>query len=218
MMRAYWGKLSQVIDALSLRERALIFAAAAFVLAALANAVLLEPLLARQKALSQQIVQQQEKIKEVHAQIELLLQAQKSSERSPQRQRLMLLKQQLATGEAYLQERKDRLVPAEKMASLLEQVLTRNGRLQLVGLQTLPMTPLVGEPGGKNGGAQLFRHGVQITVRGGYADMLEYLAALERLPEKMFWGMVKLNVVKYPVAELTLTVYTLSMDETWLRV
>jgi MSHA biogenesis protein MshJ len=34
----------------------------------------------------------------------------------------------------------------------------------------------------------------------------------------MFWGMAKMNVVQYPQAELTLTLYTLSLDKTWLQV
>jgi len=55
-------------------------------------------------------------------------------------------------------------------------------------------------------------------VRGSYADLLQYLAALEKLPTQMFWSMAKMNVVKYPEAELTLTLYTLSLDETWLQI
>ncbi len=230
MMRAYWQKVAATIDSLSLRERALIFAAIAFVLASVVNTFLIEPLFARQKNVSQQVVQQQEKIKEIDAQIATLLEARKGREGSPQYQRMTQLRQQLAEGEAYLQTRRDRLVPPEKMAGLLREVLSGTERLQLGHLQTLPVTPLAGEPGGntapatavaeaqQNAGEQVFRHGIQITVRGSYADMLAYLAALERLPAKMFWGGLQMRVIKYPVAELILTVYTLSLDKTWLRV
>ena len=55
-------------------------------------------------------------------------------------------------------------------------------------------------------------------MRGGYADLTQYLQMLEKLPTQMFWGMADLNVVKYPQAELTLTLYTLSLDKTWLQV
>jgi MSHA biogenesis protein MshJ len=34
----------------------------------------------------------------------------------------------------------------------------------------------------------------------------------------MFWGEVSLSVEKYPDAVMTLTVYTLSLDKTWLTV
>jgi MSHA biogenesis protein MshJ len=67
-------------------------------------------------------------------------------------------------------------------------------------------------------GKHVFKHGVRITVRGSYPDMLRYLETLEHLKAQMFWGRAELTVTRYPVAELTLTVYTLSLDKTWLVV
>jgi MSHA biogenesis protein MshJ len=65
---------------------------------------------------------------------------------------------------------------------------------------------------------QIYKHGVRITVRGSYLDLLSYAAALEKLPEQMFWGEAKLSVEKYPDSLFTLTLYTLSLDKTWLKV
>ncbi|MBI5436758.1 MAG: type II secretion system protein M [Nitrosomonadales bacterium] len=229
-MRQYWGKIVDKIDGMSLRERGLIFAAAAFVLVALTQVLFLDSLLAEQKRLSTQVVQQQEKMKEIQAQIEALLQARRNDAASPLRQRLSQAKQRLADGDAYLQSRRDRLVQPEKMADLLEQVLNKNGQLQLINLQTLPTALLIEKalkPEGAGAGPasaaagldrQVYRHGVQITVRGSYLDLLQYLTAIEQLPTKMFWGMSRMNVVQYPAAELTLTLYTLSMDKTWLQI
>jgi MSHA biogenesis protein MshJ len=229
MIREYWDTLNGKVDALSLRERVLIFAAAAFILASLINVLFLDPLLTRQKILSVQVVQQQEKMKEVRAQLESLLQAKRNDASSPLRQRLAQLQQQISEGEHYIKGRSDRLVPSDKMADLLGQMLNKNGHLQLVDLQTLPVTPLMGQGDSKaNGGnadhvpaalgKQVFKHGVRITVRGSYPDMLEYLEALEHMRAQMFWGRAQLDVTQYPVAELTLTVYTLSLDKTWLVV
>ncbi len=64
----------------------------------------------------------------------------------------------------------------------------------------------------------MYKHGVQITVRGSYADLVQYLTALEKLPTRMFWGTAKMKVVQHPTVELTLTLYTLSLDKTWLQV
>ena len=228
-MKPHWEKLVEKIDGMSLRERVLIFAAIAFMLVALTNVLLLDPLLAGQKRLSAQMVQQQEKIKEIRAQIEALLQAKKNDATSPLRQRMGQIKQQLADGDAYLQSSRDRLVQPEKMADLLEQVLKKNGQLQLISLQTLPVAPLIEKAAKPEGAAavpantaaeldkQVFKHGVQITVRGSYLDLLQYLAALEQLPTKMFWGMSRMSVVQYPAAELTLTLYTLSLDKIWMQ-
>lgn len=62
----------------------------------------------------------------------------------------------------------------------------------------------------------LFRHGVQLVVEGGYPDMINYLQALERMPTRLFWGGAALDAQKYPQARLTLTLYTLSLDQKWI--
>lgn len=227
-MKQHWEKLVAKIDGMSLRERVLVFAALAFLLVTLTQVLFLDPLLAEQKKLSAQVVQKQEKMKEIQAQIEALLQARKDDAVSPLRQRLSQIKQQLDEGDAYLQSRRDRLVQPEQMAELMEQVLNKNGKLQLVNLKTLASAPLIEKPAKPEGtGAapantvpdkQVFKHGVQITVRGSYMDLLQYLTVLEQLPAKMFWGAARMNVVQYPSAELTLTLYTLSLDKTWLQI
>ena len=229
-MQAQIDKIVTKVDGLSLRERVLVFAAAVFLVLSLINSLLLDPLQTRQKNISAQVVQQQEKMKEVQAQLASLLQAKQADANSPQRERVRLLQQQLAEGASYLKGKSDKLVPPEKMGELLEQMLNRNGRLQLVALTTLPVSLLV-EPSGDDAASQvaatvqtivtekqIYKHGVKITVRGSYADLLQYLNALEKLPTQMFWGVAKMEVIQHPTVELTLTLYTLSLDKTWLQV
>ena len=236
-MKRYWELARTKIDDMSLRERAMIFAAAGFVVISLINSILLDPLLAKQQALSAQVVQQQEKMKELQAAIQSLLQAKRDDEFSPLRMRSSQLKQQLQELDGYLQNRSSRLVEPDKMADLLKQVLSNNAGLQLVALKTLPASPLIDNPqaakgaeqsalavqandGQKQPGAQkqIFKHGVQISVRGGYPELLRYISALERMPTQMFWGEASLSVEQYPYSVLTLTLYTLSLDKTWLTV
>lgn len=223
-MKAQLDKIVAKIDGMSLRERALIFAAAAFLLVSMIDSLLFAPQMDKQKMLSAQVVQQQEKMKEAQAQIAALLQARQADANSPQRERIRVLRQQIADGDAYLKDRRDKLVPPEKMPQLLEQVLNKNDRLKLVSLNTLPVSLLIepspDAPAVPVTGAekQIYKHGVKITVRGSYADLLQYLTALEKLPTQMYWGAADMGVVQYPVVELTLTLYTLSLDKTWLQV
>ena len=226
-MKHYWERASAVIDELSLRERTMIFIAAAFVVISLINVILLDPLLARQKLLSSQLEQRQEKMKELQAQMQSILQAKRDDQHSPLRNRLVQLKQQLQDQDSYLQSRTDRLIEPDKIAGLLRKVLDNNGSLQLVELKTLPVSLLIEKPqgaatnppDGQTGShKQIFKHGVQITVRGGYLDLIRYVTTLEKLPEQMFWGEASLSVEKYPDSLFTLTLYTLSLDKTWLAV
>jgi len=228
-MKQYWERLRTTIDDMSLRERAMIFVAAAFVVISLMNAVLLDPLLAKKQMLSTQMGQQQEKLKELQAQLQNLVQAKRDAEHSPLREHIAQLKQQLQEGEGYLQSRRDRLIEPNKMADLLRQVLNKNSSLQLVELRTLPISLLIEKPKATSANTndvdaesdpqkQIYKHGVQITVRGGYLDLIRYVAALEGMPAQMYWGKASMSVEKYPDAVFTLTLYTLSLGKTWLAV
>jgi len=230
-MKRYWNMARNKIDEMSLRERAMIFVAAAFIVISLINALLLDPLLAKQKELSAQIVQQQEKMKSLQAMMQSLLQAQRDNEISPLRTSAIQLKEKLRDMDAYLQTRSSRLVEPDKMADLLKQVLSNNSGLQLVELSTLPVSPLIDQagagvkqaatPGILGQGVektQIYKHGVRISVRGGYLALLRYVSALEKMPAQMFWGEANLNVETYPDSVLTLTLYTLSLDKVWLTV
>jgi MSHA biogenesis protein MshJ len=143
------------------------------------------------------------------------------------RNRLVQLKQQLQEQDSYLQSRTDRLIQPDKIVDLLKKVLGNNGNLQLVELKTLPVSLLIEKqqgaatntPDGQTDShRKIFKHGVQIKVRGGYLDLIRYVTALEKLPEQMFWGEASLSVEKYPDSLFTLTLYTLSLDKTWLAV
>jgi len=223
-MNLRWQRLAVKIDAMSLRERAMIFAMAALIVVTLVNTLMLDPLLARQKALSQRAVQEQGKIADMQMQIQALVDAHGADPDKAARAHLKALQQQYAQLAEQLQDMRKGLVPPEKMAELLQSILKRQGRLQLVALKTLPATSLSGQqpntdaPRAEGAEKLVYLHGVEITVQGSYADMLGYLAQLEHLPWQMFWGKVRLEVKEYPVATVTLTLYTLSLDKAWLSV
>jgi len=238
MMKQQWEKINAKVAAMSKRERTFIFVAVVVLGLSLVNTLLLEPLFVQQKTLRNQLSQQQQKMNEVQAQITLVQQENSPNANSPQRKQLNQLKQELEEGNAYLKSNRERLVQPEKMAEHLRQLLNRNNRLQLVALNTLPVTPLIDQPIARDSNTsnadqarvvqktasnsglekQVFKHGVQLTLRGNYLDLLQYLSALEKLPQQMFWASAQMNVVKYPAAELTLILYTLSLDKTWLQI
>ena len=235
-MRRYWALTRAKIDGMSLRERVIIFVTATLVALVLINVTLLAPLQNKEKMLSVQMAQQQDKIKGLRAQMQSLSQARQNDAHSPLRSRLAQISQQLQEQDEYLRSRSSRLVEPDKMAGLLREVLSKHVGLQLVALETLPVSPLVEkrqtaggavQPAATTAGSgqtqpeqqnQIFKHGIKVTVRGGYLDLLQYLAALEKLPAQMFWGEVDLIVDKHPDAVLTLTLYTLSLGKIWLAI
>ncbi len=142
------------------------------------------------------------------------------------------LRKQLAEIDKNMQGLQRGLVPPERMAKLLEEMLTRSRGLQLVALRTLPAqrfeapgSAASARPGDKAakpapGDAErtIYQHSVEITLQGSYADLHDYLAQLEKLPSQMFWGRISVNTEQYPRLRVTLTVQTLSLNKAWLIV
>jgi len=230
-MKQQWQRLVLRIDALSLRERAIAFAAAALVIITLVDKALFDPLFRQQKMLTEQINHSQTKLAEVRNGIQQGVRAQTRDPDAENRERLRQLSEQLRQKQAELSELQKGLVSPDKMPELLEGLLRRNGGLRLVSLKTLPAANLVEQPAaGSDGGKDkqaaqaatpvppVYKHGVEIVVQGSYLDMVSYMSQLEGLPWQLFWGGAQLDAEEYPQARLTLTLYTLSLDKKWLNI
>lgn len=230
-MKQYWQRLAGKMDRRNQRERALIFIMAIVVLLALINAVFFNPLQAKTKRLSQENGQQKSQLAEIASKIQVVERGGVSDPDAPTRARQAEVEQKLAKAATELQSTQQSLVAPDKMARLLEDMLTQNRALTLVSLKTLPVGGLLEQPNAKpapgqaapaepagQAGPAIYKHGVELTVAGSYASLTQYLESLEKLPWHMFWGKVEMQAVEYPRVTLTITVYTLSMDKTWLAI
>jgi MSHA biogenesis protein MshJ len=218
-MKQQWQKLAARIDALSQRERIMSFAASAAALVFVAQMSVIGPLLRKQELLRSQVVQQQNSIEGVNAQIIEKLKEAETDPDAPVRARLQAVREESVRLTGSLRAMQQGLVAPERMAPLLESILRANGRLKMVSVRTLPVEPLSGAGARKEGPKHelLFRHGVELTVRGSYLDMVDHMTALESLPTQLFWGKAQLDVEEYPTVRLTLTLYTLSLDDKWMK-
>ncbi|HZW14192.1 MAG TPA: type II secretion system protein GspM [Noviherbaspirillum sp.] len=244
-MKQYWQKIALKVDARTLRERTIIFAMCALVVITLLNAMILDPLFKQQKLLSQQLGRDQTQIAEMQAQIQQMARLQATDPDAANRELLAKLTQQSKQMQGELGELQKGLVSPDKMPELLEGILRRNGKLQLVSLKTLapssitepgiveqkalaekaPAMPANPDANGKERApvqsvmtSTVYKHGVEIVVRGGYLDMVSYMAELEAMPWQLFWGQARLDAEDHTKAQLTLTLYTLSLEKKWLNI
>lgn len=215
-MNAVLKRYVERIDNASLRERALLFAAAALVLVLVVNSALIEPLRAKQRRLAAETAQRERELRTVQAQVQRLAQSRAADPDAQNRKRAAELRVALAALEAGIVEEQRRFTSPQRMREVLEEMLERDKRLRLVDLKTLPITDLAGTQG--QAGKRIFRHGIELTLAGSYLDLHAYLAALERMSTQLYWGRAEMSVSAYPVATLKLTVYTLSFDKAWLVV
>ena len=230
-MKELWQKLTARFNALAQRERALVSAAIVAGTVFVFHAVAIDPLLVRQGRLLQQLTEARQNIRNE----DVLMKAAETrvDPDAVKRSYRDALRKQLAEIDASMQGLQAGLVPPERMAKLLEEMTAGSRGVQLVALRTLPVqrfenpgTPAapVPAPGGKEvkpaprePERSIYQHGVEVTLQGSYGDIHEYLARLERSPQRMFWGRLNLESA-YPRLTVTLTVHTLSLSKAWLVV
>ncbi|MFP5393990.1 MAG: type II secretion system protein GspM [Gammaproteobacteria bacterium] len=251
--------LRERVNAISVRERVMMFCATIAAIVFLLYSFVLGPLNTRRAAALAQIAQQQNNIAGIEAEISAAVQAYANDPDKASRDHLAGLKAEVATLTNDLRTTQNSLVPPERVAPLLEAMLKANGRLQLVGMKTLPVTaiqsgagtipaPVAAVPATAPAPSLtalagvspsvlptapapapgtpvvlqpdlpvLYKHGVELTVRGSYLDMVSYMDTLAGMPNRLFWGQANLQVEQYPNACLTLTLYTLSLDQKWMK-
>ncbi|USX18390.1 hypothetical protein NHH82_21270 [Oxalobacteraceae bacterium OTU3REALA1] len=243
-LQQQWLKLSTKLDALTLRERAMVFVAVTAAILFLIFTMAVEPMLAKQKLLLAQIKQQQNQIAGIDLEITAKAQGFNLDPDAQERARLLAARAEIDRISAGLLAVQKGLVAPEKIAPLLENLLSGHGKLRLMAMKTLPVTgmsesfaapapPVAGGAAPVVAPAQpnqptppaaaqkprelLYRHGVEIVLQGSYLDMISYMAALEALPVQLFWGKASLDAQQYPNSRLTLTLYTLSLDQKWMK-
>lgn len=217
-MRTLLRAWAERIDSASLRERLLVFTAAALALVAGFYVALISPLVAQGNRLTQKNQQQSAELAALQREQQRMERAQVGGNATTAAaNRVDALRAQLEALERRAAHERARFTPPQQMRSVLEEMLARNGHLTLVELKTLPLVTLsAGKPG--NGQQRVFQHGVELTVKGSYEDLYHYLVGLERLPTKLYWGRAELSAASYPLDVLKLTLYTVSFDKAWLVV
>lgn len=218
-MKLYWQRFAARIDEMSLRQRAMLFATVSLVVVVLANVTLIEPVLVKQKSLIDRGNRDQSQLAAVRGQLESVLKDAETDPKDPEQAALRELEQRIADVERSLASRKEAFIAPTRLPSLLKDLLGKNRPVTLESLRVVPGTPVeVPVPSGQQtkAAAELYRHGVEMTLKGTYFDLMQYVTDLEKLPARLLWGPVELQVEQYPQVRLTLQVHTLSPQRSLL--
>jgi MSHA biogenesis protein MshJ len=230
-MKQLWDKWVKRLDALQERERIAVFAGAALVVLALIYLVAIEPDLERRKLLSARIADQERQVAAAQVRKQELARTLLQDPDSAVRERIAGQRRQIAEIETQLAGLQRTLVAPDRMATVLQDLVGADQRIQLISLRNLPAAPLVGEAvqtgdkpadaaakaATKAGDGHVYKHGVEIVVQGSYLDLLAYVARLEKQPWQVYWGKTVMSA-DYPKVVVSLTLYTLSLDKSWLVV
>lgn len=222
-MKSLFSRLIARFDALAQRERRLVAFAVLCAVLLIGWSLFIDPAFTRMRVAERGMVDKRAQLVALQTQMTAL----SGPENNPEVQasaELAGLKKQLNAMNERVAAMEGALVPPQRMAGLLENMIGRKSGLRLLSLRTLPVTPVLDKKEGAEtttlvkSAAGLYKHGVEIRLEGGYAELAEYLTRLEKAPQKLLWSSVSLSAEQHPKLVLTLSVFTLSLDRTWLIV
>lgn len=129
------------------------------------------------------------------------------------------LRAQIKRIDEALAERTARVISPRQMVTVLRDMLEETPGLSLMALRNRGSTPVISEPkDGAEDVPRVFRHRIQLVLRGDYFAVKDYLERLEGLEWQFQWDALALETVDYPQAEATLSISTLSLAEDWVGV
>jgi MSHA biogenesis protein MshJ len=211
-------EISARIGMMSLRERVFILVAAAVVVLALVQTLLIDPGQLRKQQANERVRTANEALAQIEQEQQRLGHQAGHDPDQAAREKLVVQEARLAELNTELERLERTLIPPERMNQILKSVVRGQGGLRIVGFKTLTPQP-VALPGAVEGTLPgYYRHGFEITVNGHYSELVAYLERLEALPWRLNWIEATLDAAARPVLTLTLTVHTLSLEEAWLRV
>lgn len=220
MIKRRYEALQARIDALSLRERALIFLAVTALLYLLWNSMLMSPLEKEQRVLLGQIETLRGEVQGLDEQVVALLEEHNIDPNAREREQIARLEKQLLHADTQIKEMISGLIEPRQMPQILEQILQKHDGLDFVSLENLGREALVDVTDGQRGKDEpgIFKHTMRLELEGSFMHTLAYLRELETLPWQFRWNEVELTMLDYPRAKVVITVHTLSLQEGWVGV
>lgn len=214
-MKARWQQLAEFLNARSLRERVLVFAAVAGLLVLAGFQWLLQPLAGELAALKKEGQAVRTETAGLRQEMARLEPSRFREERDRLTRKRADLEGRIVRQRRALQSRVGEFIrPARLMAFFEDLLLARNAGTVRVkrfdGVEREPL-PLNGEEQALSR-VKLFRKGAKVVVETDYASTLDFLERIEGLPWAVQVSDLDYRVLEYPRAEVTLTAHTFVLE------
>jgi len=210
-LKALWRRNQERIDALTLRERVLLFSALVALTYTAVFMGFIRPLEHKAQAAARALAVAHRQTQVFEYAFEHVLDPKTRLREAAQRAALL-------TQVAHLKERlhllTNGLVPAHDMPALMHHVLVEVPGVTLLALVNHAAVPISRTPKSR---PFLYRHEMTIVVRGPYRDLTHYLTVLAHTKRRILWGRVMLTADRYPFSTVSLHIYTLSAREALLQ-
>lgn len=215
-MNSRLKKYAEKIDALSTRERVLMYSCVLVVMVFTWWYYLAQPLGVKTQLMSEQNVRLGEEIQALQVTLDSIDNRIREGVHKASQQQLEVLKQELLRVNTLLQQKTLELIEPEEMFELMQQLLFAESKLKLTELKRKQVTPTFNQQPKEQDQPEIYRHVMQIKFQGSYQKILNYLNRLEKSDWKLLWDRITIRTAEYPVIEADIEISTLSDSKHWV--
>lgn len=230
MNQGILGVIKEQYGALNTRMKGVVWSGIVALFYLVLDVMIIQPLMEEYSEVTQQIEQARAEAKMIGAQIlELENQTGISTNLSIEEQ-IEQHKRLIEDLDFDIEKNASQFISPDEMPRFVERVLAETSNVQLVSMTKMPVKLIAKKQldvaTAKQAKAKraeekkyaIYRHGISFTLKGRYLNLVRYLEKLEAMPWQVNWDSVTMTSLDYPTSELTVSIYTLSLDSSWLRI
>ena len=227
-LKQSWDKGATWFNDRPIRERILMTATSLVLVLVVVWELAVAPVLTSNNGLTSRLESLEQQQQSLLEQQQTLTKRLSSDPSQELRERLASRQARLDRLDAELADTTGKLIAPRAMVRLLQDMLVAQEELELVAVELLSPTPIFDqqkEQKEKTAEADpqavkplLYAHDVELVIRGGYLDVLNYVDALEGMDDRLGWVSLDYEMLEYPDNEIRIRVRTLSLDRAWLGV
>lgn len=229
-----WLALCDRFDALVIRERLLIFLSCLVGLYLIFDTLLILPISNEAQELASGIEAVQQKLDQISVEKNVFDEVAKRDPDANVKREYLKLQGKFAELESDLGGLFLRLVPNDYLSEVIQGVSKKTESFSLKSLEVLPpkiidlgteATKLesmvrrakgnvnTSSAGDYAQAEKVYENGIRIVLKANYFEVIKLLQSLEELRWKLYWSKLDYKVIQYPLAEINIELYTLSVEE-----
>lgn len=217
---ASWVEYSEKFSALSQREKVIVAASGVFLTAYLVFMLVIEPQMKRLSDNQRVLAQHETTLTNLRSQISDIQKALKKDPNERVKLEIKQLNKQLQSVDAELEKTLVDYVAPEQMAMELTRLLETSGAVRVIGVNILKATKIKIDVKDVENTAPLpeyFRHGFEVVVTGDYFNLMKLVKKILAQNNKFSVNDLNYRVTSHPMAEMTLSLVTVSDSENVIR-
>lgn len=207
-MKLLWGRLAARINAMTMRERFLLFACVIAVLGGITQAFFISPLIDQQKVLVGQIDRKSNEMDILRDETNMEILKRRRDHVNELNAGTLKVQSDIDSVEREIAALSATGVDAGTISTMLRRVLRRSEKVTLVRVVQVGTELSAVVPAGTQAAS---RSGLDITLAGSYLDLMEYFALLEKELPQARWGALVLKADTMPV-QVTVRIFTTAVE------